>query len=532
MHKKKSTKFLVTTSYKSIDLEFSDNYEPDDINIKWWRQLRATDSLKLGESPVWNKTRVNDNGFIAGKANFRFDCKPTLKVTLHRSKKSLFERKAYRFAIESIRANGKLKVLACTELDLSQYADATVDTQYIALTLEPKRKYVLKAVINMSLNFEILRMGDSKDVDMISTWSRQSSNIEVYPTNEMDTNDTFEGNSIFDLSVGSIIGKIQELKSDLLMQTNDIEGFMNQLSQCQLVIIVSNSSSCEESAQITSCVNEFYSKVKPKFGDKIELFYISADNKQTQLEPSQLACPMIVPLSQLHDNLTQEFEIHKAPNLIVLSRDGIVVCASDFVSIQTYLSTDYCELNIEKWLEPPMPLVPLVKQTIESADNKRVCRSLPNTELENKISCLRKKSLRRTSMFSILETPIGKNKSTSPMQAEDNVKATLMKRGVSGITGRRWRLRQFQYQNGKIIYSDPKKNEVKGHIDLSEVNFFDIVPSDKQDKNNGSFNIITRDRVFEMQARDSDHMNLWIEAATTLQRMHIKTTKNVVKTDS
>ena len=524
MYKKKSTKFLVTASYKYIDLEFSDNYAPEDINIKWWRQLRATDSLKLGESPVWNKTRFGENGFIAGNANFRFECKPTLKVTLHRSKKSLFERKVYRFAIESIRTNGKVKVLALTEIDLSQYADATGETQYIALSLEPKKKYVLKAVINMSLNFEILRMGDSKDVDMISTWSRQSSNIDVYPSGDLEINDSFEGDSLFDLSVESIIGRVQEMKSDLLVQTGDMEGFMAQLSQCKLIIVIFNSSAHEDSVRIASSVNEFYPKVKSKFGDKLELFYIPLNKKQTPSDHPQLVCPMVTPLSQLHDNITQEFEVEKAPSLIVLSQDRMVVCSSDSIAIQKHLSVENCEMSIEKWLEPPVPLLSPVKQTIDSAD--RCCQSLPSTELENKISCLRKKSLRRTSMFSIMETPIGKFKSISTTQAETNVKATLMKRGVSGITGRMWRIRQFQYQKGKIIYSDPKKNEVKGHIDLCEVNFFDVLPADKQDKNNGSFNIVTRDRVFEMQARDNEHMTLWIEAATTLQKMHIKTTKH------
>ena len=522
MHRKKSTKFLVTASYKSIDLAFSDNFEPDDINIKWWRQLRATDSLKLGESPVWNKISVNDNGFIEGKANYRFECKPTLKVTLHRSKKTLFERKTYRFAIESIRNNGKQKILAFTELDFSQYADATGENQYIALSLEPKKKFVLKAVINMSLNFEILRMGDSKDVDMISTWSRQSSNIDIYPTDDLDTNDTFEGNSVFDLSVASIIGKIQEFKSDLLIQT-DSDVFINQLSKCQLIIIVSNSSLCKESTEITSSVNEFYTRTKSKFGDRLELFYLSLDEKQTQFETQHLACPIITPQSKLHDNITQEFEINKAPNLIVLSQDRIIVCSSDPMEILAHLSTNNSELNIEHWFEPQMPEI---KRTIGSANKEKIsCHSLPSVELGNKISSLRKKSLRRTSMFSVIQTPIGKEKTMSPSQAENNVKATLMKRGVSGITGRMWRIRQFQYQNGKIIYTDPKKNEIKGHIDLSEVNFFDILPMDKQDKNNGSFNIVTKGRVFEMQAKDSEHMTLWIEAATTLQKMHTKPAK-------
>ena len=114
-------------------------------------------------------------------------------------------------------------------------------------------------------------MGDSKDVDMISTWSHQSSNIDIYPTDDFETNDTFEGNSVFDLSVASIIGEVQEFKSDLLIQTES-DGFINQLSKCQLIIIVSNSSLCKESNEITSSVNEFYTRVKSKFGDRLELF--------------------------------------------------------------------------------------------------------------------------------------------------------------------------------------------------------------------------------------------------------------------
>ena len=125
-------------------------------------QLRATDSLKLGESPVWNKISVNNNGFIEGKANYRFECKPTLQVTLHRSKKTLFERKTYRFAIESIRNNGKQKILALTELDFSQYAEATGETQYIVLSIEPKKKFVLKAVRNMSLILKFFGWGIRK----------------------------------------------------------------------------------------------------------------------------------------------------------------------------------------------------------------------------------------------------------------------------------------------------------------------------------------------------------------------------------
>ena len=58
------------------------------------------------------------------------------------------------------------------------------------------------------------------------------------------------------------------------------------------------------------------------------------------------------------------------------------------------------------------------------------------------------------------------------MQAEKNIRATLMKRGVSGLTGRVWRPRQFQYKDGKIEYLEKKKNEVKGCIEAERSYFF------------------------------------------------------------
>ncbi|KAI6648855.1 hypothetical protein LOD99_6929 [Oopsacas minuta] len=524
MHKKNSTKFLVTISYKSIDFEFAQHFEPDDINIKWWRQFRTTDSLKIGESPIWNKTRVDDNGFSGGQAIYRFSCSPTLRVTLHKAKKDKesFERKVYRFAIESIRYDGRAKTLASTELDMSDYATALGDTQYLAIALEPKKKYVLKAVINLSVNYEFIRSGNSKDADMISTWSRESLEHLCNPE-ECDGNATFIGDGVWDLSVKSLARKIREYKGDLLVQGIEIQDFLKELSQCQLTVIIANSECSEGASEIVSSVNSFYSAVTSKFGNKIEVIYLSF-GKQDDTQTIQVNCPRIKPYSGLHDVLIQDFDITTSPYLIVLSKDQLITCTSDPNSILSQINSKTCESIVEKWLTDAANN--LHKHSTESLPIKQANKeftlqtvhSLPNLELENKISNIRKKVLRRSSLFSGLQTVSEKTEPLTVIQAEYNIGGTLMKRGVSGITGRMWRPRQFKYQDGKIIYIDAKKNEVKGHIDLSEVISFDILPIDKQDKNNGTFNIVTRDRVFEMQAMDNEQMKSWIDAAVTLQK--------------
>ena len=510
MHKK-STKFLVTISFKNIDFEFANNFEPNDINIKWWRQFRTTDTLKIGESPVWNKTLVGDNGFSGGQAIFRFPCEPTLKVTLHKSKKDRdFDKKFYRFAIETIQYDGKAKTLAATELDLSEYANMSREKQLITLPLQPKKKYVLKAVITLSIMFDFIRTGNSKDIDMISTWSRDSLALE----GSVEENATFVGDGVWDLSVSSLVRKMEEFRSDLLV--SDASEFIMELCQSKLLVLVTNSEQSKVSNEIISAIKQFYSTVKAKFGNKIELIYLPFDKQRNDLP--DLSCPRIKPSSELQDVLTLDFDITSAPYLLVLSQTQLVACSADTNYILSHLSSKSCLSVVENWLIGPP--TDLNKHPTESTDfqlSDRSCRSLPELQLHNKISDLRKISLRRLSTFTSI-----KPQNLTVVQAENNIRVTLMKRGVSGLTGRVWRPRQFQYKGGKIEYLEKKKNEIRGFIELKEVISFDVLPSDKQDKNNGTFNVVTKNRVFEMQAMDNEQMTNWIGAAEMLKKSQEK----------
>ena len=384
---------------------------------------------------------------------------------------------------------------------VSEYADLSGSEHNIAIQLEPKKKYVLKAVIYLSLSFEFIRSGSSKDDDMISTWSRESLDLDAFKPDDLD-----DSGEVMDLSVNSLVHKMKELSSDIVVREPN---FFENLTNCQLIVIICNAEFTHLSPELIATTNNFYSKVKAKFGDTVELFYLSFDKDEeaftTALNTHKLRCPAIKPFSKLHSTLSQSYDITKVPYLIVLSQDKLVGCASDIQSISVNLDPKTADKKVKKWIES----VPERNST-----NER------NRELETKVSSLRERNLRNKSTIGHLSQ---KKKEwferISILKAERNIKGILLKKGVVGLTKSVWRPRQFQHQNGKIVYIDPKNNETKGAIPLSEIIFFDVLPMNRQGKYESNFNIVTMERVYEMQARDKQHMDTWIEAALTLKQI-------------
>ena len=101
------------------------------------------------------------------------------------------------------------------------------------------------------------------------------------------------------------------------------------------------------------------------------------------------------------------------------------------------------------------------------------------------------------------------------------VKGWLFKRGITGPTGRKWRKRYFQ-NNGYFLsyYKSPNIEVEQGSINLKKVSSISVLPEGMQDKNLASFNIITDNRVYELQAKNTEEMNTWIRAVNYLSSYH------------
>ena len=550
--KKKSSIFNVNSCYKSIDFEFQNSFSPETINIKWSRHKRFTDSLKFGEAPIWNKTGEGDNGYIAGRCNYKSNCNPDMRITLHKSKKGEnFETKVYRYTIESVNEFGRASTIANAIIDFSTYADPNGNTQYLAIEMKPKQKFVLSATLNVRLTFEFVKNGNSKDADMISTFSKESESIGYSSNVTSDFENASTIGLVIDENQFSLAHHIQHYHNDVISPGASSVDIFKFLPNCKLIILIFDGKWIENSTLITKALNAFYNQIKMHFFTTIEVFYVSMDkDEQALIETIQncnLKCPAIKPQSELSSAITQHYEITKAPHMLVLSDSRIINQFNDLSIIDCLESPD-CLKMTEKWfslsnrtystlsidsfcsiattIEPSLPsktkditanIIKEKEEVIVSLETDKVNLTNSNAQLEGEVSKLNDKLVRQTSLICQQVKKEKKlTRETKLLEAERDIRGTLMKRGVRGMTGHLWRARFFQFEDNKILYIDPKTNDTKGYISVPEIISILKFPKDHQDKNCASFTITVPGRVFEIQARDTNHMHTWISAVEFL----------------
>ena len=563
--KKKSSKFSVCSCYKSIDFEFQNSFSPETINIKWLRHKRFTDSLKFGEAPIWNKTGEGDNGYIAGRCSYKGNCAPDMQVTLHKGKKGTnFETKVYRYIVESVNEFGRAKTLANADLDFSNYADMDGSTQYLAIEMKPKQKFVLTATLNVRLTFEFVKTANSKDVDMISTFSKASESIGYASQVNPESDDISTIGLVIDENQFSLAHHIQHRHDDVISPGASSVDVFKFLPNCKLIILIFDGKWIEKSSLITKALNSFYNQMKMHFFTTVEIFYVSLDKDEQGLietiQSCNLKCPAIKPQSQLSSAITQHYEITKAPHMLVLSDSRIITEFNGDVSILECLESPDNFKIAEKWISlttrtystvshesmatfvsvnesrlskaKDMTVDILIEKesVITSLENDKLYLSHSNAQLEDEVTKLNDKLVRQTSLMSQQVRKEKKlTKETKILEAERDIRGTLMKRGVRGMTGRLWRPRFFLYEDNKILYIDPKTNETKGFISVTEIISIQKLTKDQQDKNNSSFCITIPGRVYEVQARDNNHMQTWVSAVEFLMENSRNRDKSVIE---
>jgi len=99
------------------------------------------------------------------------------------------------------------------------------------------------------------------------------------------------------------------------------------------------------------------------------------------------------------------------------------------------------------------------------------------------------------------------------------VRGWLCKRGVKGLTGRKWRRRWFSTDpDGRLYYYQKNNNTLpRGFIDLDVVIAVQDQPPSKQDINKSSFNVVTPTRAYELMAHDEEEKLRWINALDYLR---------------
>lgn len=99
------------------------------------------------------------------------------------------------------------------------------------------------------------------------------------------------------------------------------------------------------------------------------------------------------------------------------------------------------------------------------------------------------------------------------------VRGWLCKRGVKGLTGRKWRRRWFSTDKDSRLYYYQKNNNTspRGFIDLDVIIAVQDQPPSQQDINNACFNVVTPTRTYELMAHDEQEKLRWINALDYLR---------------
>lgn len=99
------------------------------------------------------------------------------------------------------------------------------------------------------------------------------------------------------------------------------------------------------------------------------------------------------------------------------------------------------------------------------------------------------------------------------------VRGWLCKRGVKGLTGRKWRRRWFSTDKDSRLYYYQKNNNTspRGFIDLDVIIAVQDQPPSLQDINNACFNVVTPTRTYELMAHDEQEKLRWINALDYLR---------------
>ena len=534
MFKKTSSKFRVCSCYKSIDLEFKNSFSPENINVKWSRQKISAESLKYGDPPIWKKSGEGDNGYIAGCCHFKNQIDPKMQVILHKAKKgTAFQTKVYRYSIESVKENGSVVTLAIADIDFTTYADIKGSTQYLAIETTPKQKFVLSATINLILTFEFIETADSKDADMIITFSKDSDLIGHSRTAICES-----GNDFMIVNQFSLAHQIQHYHDDVVSPGASCTDVFKSLTNCKLIILVFDGRWMEKSPNIVQALNSFYSQIKMQ---SVEMFYVSMDKDENALFEtiggSYLKCPAIKPQCQLSSAITQHYEITKAPHMLVLSESKVLSEISGDGEIVRTLEGKQVKKVIEKWMDLRNRSESIVSISSSELLSKRPTDSkvkdrtseilkekekiIHNQECENRI--LNVKLVKQEEQLVRQEEKERKlTEESRLLKAERDIRCTLKKRGIKGATGHHWRPRFFRYEDQRIIYTDPKTNETRGYISVPEI--ISISPDPQQDENDASFSITIPGRVYEMQAIDHCHMQTWIAAVNYFMEQSLKRT--------
>ena len=508
--KVKGLVFNITSAYEYAEIEFTNPYEPKGINVKWSRQNQSIDFSSRGIDISWINTSNNEKNPNSWRVNFPNTSDSTLQLIVFKSKKGIsYEKTLCRYSIET-EISGKWKTIAEAEIDLGDYIDTNSMSTKIMIDLVPKPKYALKAVLLLDLKFEFLQSGDLPNY---ATLPRERPN-----------------------KAKTIFNALKDSNEDVINLGAAKKHNMQEILCSDSIYLVINQS-LEETNELFKVFKRFSSKTKLN-RHEMELIYVSFMQNIEELteivKEESLAFPVISG-SQMLKDVMSAFLTENGVHLLIITLDGEIMenisgvnsikerleteilVTNDVMSVSSFISSKQrCASSTAKTRTADILMQSEHKITVLQEEKD----FLTSENAQLKLTLNRKKSeydLKKVKEQDNVETEQNLEYKSKILQAERDVRTTLNKRGVSGMTGKKFRTRCFSCEDDSICYYDPITNKMKGHISLTKIESIEKAPREKQDRDGGLLYINTPDRVYEIQAQNDLHREKWMSAVEVLR---------------
>ena len=513
--------FNITSAYEYAEFEFTNAFEPKGINVKWSRQNQSVDFSSKGTDISWTNTFHNEKETNLWRLYFANTPDATLQLIIFKSKKSInYEKTLCRYAIE-IEFSNKWKTIAEAEIDLGDNINTNTMSTKLMINLIPKLKYATKVVLFLNLKFEFLQSGD---VPNYATLPR------VRPNNSK-----------------IIFNALKESNDDIITLGASKQQNIQEILCSDTIYLIINQS-LEDTNELFKAAKKLSSKTKLN-RHEMEIIYLSfmQDTEElTQIVKDEKLEFPVIRGSQMLQDVVSVFINEDSIHLLILTLDGDIIHKLSGVKsikerFETEISTSCDRISMSSSISKKHFSTSSVKNRradilIEAEHKITVLLEekdfLTSENEQLKLTLYRKKSefdLKKAKEQEYVEAEENLEYKSKILQAERDIRSTLNKRGVSGITGKKYRSRCFSYENENICYYDPSNNKLKGHISLVNINSVEKAPISKQDRDGGVFYINTPERVYEIQAQNDLHCEKWMSAVDVLRGV---VNDRIARTDS
>lgn len=574
--KGKACKFRFTVTYEYVDLKCNNRWQPSCLSIVWFRSHRS----KVSEKPT-SKVSITDEktGIVSYAANWFPPNSVDLVVTLYKDFTGvMFRKKDYMFVLENVTADARKK-LAIFPCNMAEYASLDMEVFDLEMEFKPLSKKIVSARIGAKVRCEFIKEGRADEDDMQSNFSHLSEaefksrlselaecSDDEEEEEEEENSKPRELNKLADRSKHTWSQFIDEMKTleyrNVAMLGNplaDVTVSGNNQAYAEEITHASQETASEEAdtkrSKLLERDRDRRKVVSAAFEDLKESTIPEEDGEEDLEDMSiNLSSTAMSSLSSFKNKFQFSFSgknkrrssdsssAELPGNIETVPSETREKRVSDWLQENPHEDGD-SQLRVEQLEKDNMNLRAAYQKLVTKVTDLEKEKTDMQSELEQlgimaefgKSDFARERDELQAEITELqmlvedLRMQLGEAESKLTDTSEKEVttasyelcevRGWLCKRGVKGLTGRKWRRRWFSTDKDSRLYYYQKNNNTspRGFIDLDVIIAVQDQPPSQQDINNACFNVVTPTRTYELMAHDEQEKLRWINALDYLR---------------